>query len=111
MLSKYFSIVGYSKSGKTFSIEKIISYLTQKGYKVGVCKYIHHPGFGIDIPDKDTTKYYENGAKIISYVAPDASGIIYIEKDNINMTLRNIETKVDYLILEGFRDLVGVPNI
>ena len=111
MLAKYFSIVGYSKSGKTFLIEKIISYLTKKGYKVGVCKYIHHPGFGIDIPDKDTTKYYENGAKIISYVAPDASGIIYIEKDNINMTLRNIETKVDYLILEGFRDLVGVPNI
>ena len=111
MLTKYFSIVGYSNSGKTFVIEKIIKHLVKKGYKVGVCKYIHHSGFGIDIPDKDTTKFYESGAKIISYVSPDANGIINIEKEDINSILRNIENKVDYLILEGFKNLTGVPRM
>lgn len=111
MVAKYFSFVGYSGSGKTYAIELIIRYLVNKGYKVGICKSIHHPGFGIDIPDKDTTKYYENGAKILSYVSPEASGIIYIEKDQISQILGNIENKVDYLILEGFKELIAVPTI
>lgn len=113
MISKYFSIVGYSKSGKTFLIERIAKYLVNQGYSVAVCKYIHHAGscFGIDIPDKDTTKFYESGVKIVSYVSPDASGIIYIQKENPDLIFRNIENKVDYLILEGFRELTGVPRI
>ncbi|MHA1300016.1 MAG: molybdopterin-guanine dinucleotide biosynthesis protein B [Candidatus Helarchaeota archaeon] len=111
MLTKYFSIVGYSNSGKTTAIINTIKYLAEKGYKVGVCKYIHHAGFGIDVPDKDTTKFYENGAKVVSYVSPDAYGIINIEKNGINSTLRNIENRVDYLILEGFRKFTGIPKL
>ncbi|MHA1378938.1 MAG: molybdopterin-guanine dinucleotide biosynthesis protein B [Candidatus Helarchaeota archaeon] len=111
MLTKYFSIVGFSNTGKTTIIVDIIKYLVNKGYIVGVCKYIHHRGFGIDVPDKDTTKFYENGAKIVSYISPDASGIINVEKNGINQTFRNIENKVDYLILEGFRKFTGVPKL
>lgn len=110
MLTKYFSIVGFSNSGKTTLIEQIIKYLVNRGHKVGVCKYIHHSGFGIDVPDKDTTKFYENGAKIVSYVSPDAFGIINIDKNGTDKIFRNIENKVDYLILEGFREFSGVPK-
>lgn len=111
MDTRYFSIVGYSGSGKTYLIEQIVKYLVNKDYKVGVVKSIHHPGFGIDIEGKDTTKYAEAGAELVGFVAPESSGIIYryplYEKEIFNL----FEDNVDYVILEGFKDVNFVPQV
>ncbi|MHA1270532.1 MAG: molybdopterin-guanine dinucleotide biosynthesis protein MobB [Candidatus Helarchaeota archaeon] len=110
MNTRYFSIVGYSKSGKTYLIEHIIQYLIQKEYTVGVIKSIHHPGFGIDIKEKDTTRYSDAGAILISYIAPDSSGIIYKLKDQNKKIFSLFENEVDFVILEGFTNINFIPQ-
>ncbi|MEW6184999.1 MAG: molybdopterin-guanine dinucleotide biosynthesis protein B [Thermodesulfobacteriota bacterium] len=56
-----FSIVGYSNSGKTRLLEKLIPILKQKGYSVGVIKHTGE-SFLLDQPAKDTTKFIKAGA-------------------------------------------------
>ncbi|MBD3227354.1 MAG: molybdopterin-guanine dinucleotide biosynthesis protein B [Candidatus Lokiarchaeota archaeon] len=111
MDTRYFSFVGYSGSGKTHIIEEVVKFLRAKKYRVGVIKYIHHPGFGIDIKGKDTTKFAEAGANIISYVAPESSGIIYRGKEIRDKIFKLIDDDVDYIILEGFPHLDYIPRI
>jgi len=111
MRPRYFSIVGYSGSGKTTIIKEIIKYLINKGYRVSVLKSMHHPGFGIDIKGKDTTEYAEAGAKIIGYIAPESSGIIYRKENQINKIFKLAEYESDFIILEGFVNLRYIPRI
>ena len=111
MDTRYFSIVGYSGSGKTSLIEKIVKFLVNKSYKVGVIKSMHHSGFGIDIKDKDTTKYGNAGAVLISYIAPESSGIIYKKEKQQIKIFKLIENEVDYVILEGFTKIDFIPQI
>jgi len=111
MDTKYFSIVGYSGSGKTYLIKNIIKYLTKKGYKVCVIKSMHHPGFGIDIKGKDTAIYGEAGATLISYIAPESSGIIYRAENVRSKIFKIVEKEVDFVILEGIKDMNFIPQI
>ncbi|MHA1231177.1 MAG: molybdopterin-guanine dinucleotide biosynthesis protein B [Candidatus Helarchaeota archaeon] len=110
MNPRYFSIVGYSGSGKTYLIEKIIKYLKKKDYHVGIIKSMHHPGFGIDIKNKDTTRYGEAGADLIAYKAPESGGIVYRQINTQNKLLKLMEADVDFIIMEGFNDLKFVPQ-
>ena len=45
---KVFSVVGYSKSGKTTTIEQIIKELKKRNYSVGSVKDIHFEGFHLE---------------------------------------------------------------
>jgi molybdopterin-guanine dinucleotide biosynthesis protein B len=55
------SIVGYSNSGKTRLLEKMIPILKAKGYSVGVIKKTREE-FLLDQPGKDTHKFGQAGA-------------------------------------------------
>ena len=48
MKPKIITIVGKSNSGKTTLLEKLITHLTQKGYKIGSVKHAHS-GFEMEI--------------------------------------------------------------
>ena len=59
-----FGICGFSGSGKTTVIEKVIDILTQRGLKVGVVKHDVH-GLNIDREGKDTDRFFKAGADVI----------------------------------------------
>jgi len=115
------SFIGYSKSGKTASIEKLISYLHDKNYIVLAFKHIHQDNFSIDTPGKNTWKYSQAGADVVVSQSPDESAILFNRKMNPLLMIKSIKHLIQsslkgdqrsfekkiIVILEGFRDLEG----
>ncbi|MDH5209856.1 MAG: molybdopterin-guanine dinucleotide biosynthesis protein B, partial [Burkholderiaceae bacterium] len=58
---KAIGFIGYSNSGKTTLIEKLIPLFRARGLSVSAIKNAHH-GFDMDRPGKDSYRYREAGA-------------------------------------------------
>jgi len=100
------SIVGYSKSGKTTLLEKIIPILKSRGHTVGVIKHAGH-GFSPDQPDKDSCKLQEAGAEGVVLVGSGQIGFLGRVDENDPMLLDRIEQTFffdrDIVLTEGFK--------
>lgn len=97
------SIVGYSNSGKTTLLVKLLGELKNKGFRVATVKH-HHGDFDIDIPGKDTWKHAQAGADTV--VLAGAGKIAVIERTERKLTLDEILKRingVDLIITEGFK--------
>ncbi len=99
------SIVGYSNSGKTHLLEKMIPILKAKGYSVGMIKHTGHD-FPLDQPGKDTFKFDQAGADGVVLFGSDRIG--FIGKMNMDeLTLDRIEQSFfsnrDIVLTEGFK--------
>jgi molybdopterin-guanine dinucleotide biosynthesis protein B len=115
------SLIGFSKSGKTASIEKLITYLHDQNYIVLAFKHIHQDNFSIDTPSKNTWKYTQAGADVVVSQSPDESAIIFNHKINPILMINSIKNLIQsslisdqrssdkpiIVILEGFRDMKG----
>ncbi len=62
------SVAAYSGSGKTTFIEKLISYLTDQGYKIAVLKHDGHD-FDADKKGKDTWRFAKAGASRVILIS------------------------------------------
>ena len=69
------SIVGYSQSGKTTLIERLLPELQRRGLRVACVK---HTGaeFDMDRPGKDTWRYAEAGSSVVAILGPRRSAIL-----------------------------------
>ena len=97
------SIVGRSNSGKTTYLEKLISELKNRGYRVATIKHAAH-GFAIDKPGKDTWRHAQAGADIVAISGPEK--VAFIEKRERELTLDEIVSRisgVDIIITEGYK--------
>ncbi|MGC8925269.1 MAG: molybdopterin-guanine dinucleotide biosynthesis protein B [Calditerrivibrio sp.] len=107
-MNNVFSFVGASGSGKTTFIEKLIRFLTEKGYKVGAIKHDAHK-FEIDKPGKDSFRFKAAGA-IVSFISSHEK--LALVKSNIEdePDLHEIILKymsgVDIVITEGYKKSV-----
>ena len=104
-MNNVFSFVGASGSGKTTFIEKLIRFLTEKGYKVGAIKHDAHK-FEIDKPGKDSFRFKAAGA-IVSLISSHEK--LALVKSNIDNEpdLQEIILKymngVEIVITEGYK--------
>lgn len=91
------SFVGYSNSGKTTMIKKILEKLSQK-YKIGVIKHHGHTKELNTIDKKkDTDIFVSAGAKEVRLLIGDK---------NPNDTIQEyFDLKLDLIIIEGFKKL------
>jgi molybdopterin-guanine dinucleotide biosynthesis protein B len=100
------SIVGFSKSGKTRLIEKIIPILHSKGYTVGVIKHAGH-GFSLDRPEKDSGKFQEAGAEGVVLIGSGQIGFLGKVDEFDPLLLDRIEQTFffdkDIVLTEGFK--------
>jgi len=102
----FIGIYGPSDSGKTELAEKIVNYLNRKGLKVG---YVKHTSGGFDLPNKDTDRVFNAGAKFSAGVGNEE----FFVRIRGNCSLRDIEKylpEVDVVLVEGFRD-ADIPKI
>jgi len=108
---KLLAVVGYSNSGKTTVVEFLISRLSQRGWKIGSAKHIHHKGFSIDHEGKDTWRHTRAGAKITAGVAEREWVLIMRDKgapESLNEVLELFKGQdLDLIVLEGFFSLVS----
>jgi molybdopterin-guanine dinucleotide biosynthesis adapter protein len=103
--------VGRSGSGKTVTLEYLISQLSAKGYRIGSIKHVHHKGFTMDKEGTNTWRYAKAGAKVIVAVSPEEVAIIKKTELALNelekMTSLIQNEKLDILFIEGFHSLVA----
>ena len=97
-----FSIVGSSNAGKTTLLEKLISALSQRGYRVGVIKHARH--FQVDYPGKDSWRYREAGAAVVALAS--AREMALMRRWEEEWTPREIARAIpdaDLIITEGYK--------
>jgi molybdopterin-guanine dinucleotide biosynthesis protein B len=111
--------VGISGSGKTVTLEYLISRLSAEGYRIGSIKHVHHKGFTMDKEGTNTWRYAKAGSKVIVAISPEEIDII----KKTEMALKDLDQiialleaeKLDIVFIEGFHSLIAkradVPKI
>jgi len=92
-------VKGFSKTGKTTTVEALAAELCSRGYTVGTVKDIHYEGFQTDVPGTDTFKHAHAGARRVTARGQNETAIF----TNRQMTIHEILKyyKEDFVILEG----------
>ncbi|MCP1358792.1 molybdopterin-guanine dinucleotide biosynthesis protein B [Aneurinibacillus migulanus] len=94
-------VVGYSDSGKTTLITRLITYLSAQGYRIGTIKHDAHT-FEVDKPGKDTWKHREAGASIVSITSVQKTAIMIQEYRTIEELLP-LYKDMDIVLIEGYK--------
>ena len=97
------TFVGLSGTGKTTFLEKLIPVLKSRGLRLAVLKHdAHH--FEMDKPGKDTWRFTQAGADVISI--SNATKFAMIEKPEKELSLPDIIRRlpdVDIVLTEGYK--------
>lgn len=107
-----FGIAGWSNSGKTTLIEKLIPCFTVRRLRVAVIKHAHH-GFDLDRPGKDSFRHREAGATQVLMLSSRRWVLMNELRDEAEPSL---ETQLemlagnDVVLIEGFK-AAAVPKI
>ena len=97
------SVVGYSGSGKTTILEKLISELKNRGYAVGTIKHDVH-GFEMDKPGKDSWRHKKAGASATIISSPFQIGMVRdVEHDHRPEELVALLPDMDIILTEGYK--------
>jgi molybdopterin-guanine dinucleotide biosynthesis adapter protein len=111
--------VGVSGSGKTVTLEYLISRLSAEGYQIGSIKHVHHKGFTMDKEGTNTWRYAKAGAKVIVAISPEEIDIIKkteMALNDLDQIIALLEhEKLDVAFIEGFHSLIAkrqdIPKI
>ena len=102
-MTKALSIVGFSGSGKTELICRLLDWFVRQGLKVAVLKHTHHHDPGDH--GKDTWRFRQAGARVVALAA---SGMLQIshsfpEEPPLLMILESLSAEVDLILVEGYK--------
>ena len=109
---KVFGIAGWSGSGKTALLEKLIPALTARGLKLAVIKHAHH-GFDIDRPGKDSYRHREAGAVEVLLSCNERWALMHERRGEAEPTLTELLghlSPCDLVLIEGFKQ-EAVPKL
>ncbi|MBN1260918.1 MAG: molybdopterin-guanine dinucleotide biosynthesis protein B [Anaerolineae bacterium] len=98
------SFIGWSNSGKTTLLEKLIPLLLQRGWRVGVVKHSHLRNLEVDLPGKDSRRLWDTGAAQTVLWMPDR--VVYSRRCEHAPTLEEILATVsglDLILVEGYK--------
>ena len=104
------AIVGFSNSGKTTVMEKLVSEMVGRGFRVGTVKHDVH-GFDMDHPGKDTWRHKQAGATATIISSPRQIGMVKdVDHDHDPLELASLMPDVDLVLLEGYKR-AAIPKI
>ena len=109
---KVIGFIGYSNSGKTTLIEKLIPIFRTQGLVVSAVKNAHH-GFDMDRPGKDSFRYRDAGAQQV-LIATASRWALLSETPKRAATLDELLSELaacDLVIVEGFKSEGNIPRI
>jgi molybdopterin-guanine dinucleotide biosynthesis protein B len=109
---KAIGFIGYSNSGKTTLIEKLIPIFRHRGFAVSAVKNAHH-GFDMDRPGKDSFRYRDAGALQV-LIATGSRWALLTETPRRAATLDELLAELapcDLVIVEGFKSEGNIPRI
>ncbi len=98
-------IYGYQDAGKTRLVERLVSALVDKGYRVSSIKHTPH-NKTIDCEGKDTWRHWKAGSDPVVFSSGSETSIIKHSKtsadDIASLVIR--EYTPDVLVIEGFKE-------
>jgi len=103
--------IGTSGSGKTTTLEYLISILASEGYRIGTIKHICHRSFKIDKEGTNTWRYNKAGSKVIAAISVEE--IVVIRKaeatlNDLNQVISLLgNEELDIIFIEGFHNLTA----
>lgn len=109
---KAIGFIGYSNSGKTTLIEKLIPRFRARGLSVSAIKNAHH-GFDMDRPGKDSYRYREAGAGQVLISTLERWALL-TETPEGHASLEDLLAQLapcDLVIIEGFKSEGRIPRI
>lgn len=112
---KIFGFIGYSNSGKTTLIEKLIALYSAQGRRVSAVKNAHH-GFDMDRPGKDSYRYREAGASQV-LIATGQRWALLTEVHRLSEGPASLDALLhqlapcDLVLVEGFKSEGRFPRI
>ncbi len=97
------TVVGYSNTGKTRCLLRLISILTRRGYRVASAKHCHD-GFELDVEGKDSWKHKQAGAAITLLSSKNQIGIMGETESPLPLEqlCARYCHEVDLLLAEGY---------
>lgn len=103
-------ICGWSGSGKTSLVERLVPILSERGVVVGCVKHAHH-GFTIDKPGSDSARHFDSGAHRVAVVGGGAwalrGRVDGLAKDAIPDWMKGC----DLVLVEGFKSEAAWPKV
>lgn len=96
-------IVGWSGSGKTMLITRLVPELTQRGVSVSTIKHTHHDT-DIDVPGKDSYEHRKAGATESVLTTPNRWALVRELRGEPEPSLKSLlerMTPVDLVLIEG----------
>lgn len=97
------SVVGRSGVGKTTALEKIISEVKRRGYRVGTIKHDTH-GFDVDRPGKDSWRHARAGSDSVVISGPRRMALIReLEQEMLLDEILPLMGDVDLVMTEGYK--------
>lgn len=105
------SIVGYSNSGKTTLMEKLVASFTAQGLRIATIKHSHHQP-EMDTPGKDSWRHKQAGAEASLLVGPERMLMVSDVHEALNPQLLASRLFADYdlVLVEGYASVAG-PKI
>lgn len=105
------SFVGNSGAGKTTILEKVVSELKGRGYRVAVIKHVHHD-FQIDHPGKDSWRFTQAGSDSVVIASPRKIALVEqrTAEPPVDDLIAMVEGRADIVLTEGFRGS-GKPQV
>lgn len=101
---KVWQLVGYSNSGKTTLLTRLIPLLEQAGVRVGVIKHDGGHDFEWDQPGKDTWRYREAGASLVAITSKTKTAIIEQRPSSLtSLVERMTQAGAELVLVEGFK--------
>ncbi|MCR5673550.1 MAG: molybdopterin-guanine dinucleotide biosynthesis protein B [Lachnospiraceae bacterium] len=101
-----FCVSGYSNSGKTGLIERLINEFIKDGMSVGVIKHDGHDAFS-DLPGSDTDRFKSAGAKCTAVFSDKRYSYSCTDTADANTLIRMMSSSVDppdVIMIEGLKD-------
>jgi molybdopterin-guanine dinucleotide biosynthesis adapter protein len=102
---KAFGIAGFSGSGKTTMIERLIPRLLELGVKVAVIKHAHH-AFDVDTPGKDSYRARAAGASEVLVASSVRWALMHELRSGPEPELPELLGRLspcDLVLVEGFK--------
>ncbi|MEW5921258.1 MAG: molybdopterin-guanine dinucleotide biosynthesis protein B [Bacillota bacterium] len=103
-MQRYFSVVGYSGSGKTILIRSLVKELRARGYKVAVVKHDARDHGSADKKGSDTDLFWEAGSEAVILSSPSRLALFRRTGQDLPLEeLLHLCGEVDCIILEGYK--------
>ena len=101
MSAPVFTITGYSNTGKTTYLEKLIPLLKVAGLRVAVVKHDGHD-FQADIEEKDSWRFAQVGAEVVAVASQKKAVVFQYRTIPLNDIISQIYN-VDIILTEGYK--------